>query len=1495
MKQDDRFVSIEKFFVHDWQNVVNKVVSVAVVNVSGDYGSKLFAVSLFKSLSQSCNQLIIIVSTMNITQTDEESCSTNQNVFARSLSTSSLSTEQGCQAHQTCLIKKKIYLILVKIIDSINCHLEKIHNDFSITKFNQISNQETFLKSENPILNEYIDEKGNICKEYDNQQVFETFLEQKNIPLFQFILKRAQSKNNFTNKVYHQEWDLIVEKIIELVSTKLKTMEITENLIEKIEVYLSQTGLSSLYLLFRMFIQTCDACLRQKILQVFFKRYGSILVLEDRIQQELPTTDNDFVVKEVDFAKYVKLMSIIDMYVFCYRLKLNDLQPLEVSIEWILNLQSRLSYIKSLIFPVLEEIVIHSDLFVDWKELNEQIFCGELSHLHKYFIQEKDFSSLVSAKGLWEYWIDNNRTESLLNWIQNGSVSLPYCSNIVCPEDFETCQQMIQYLINNSSIFLKNKIFQALCLHESFFNSYSLKKLSPDCFDFQKILFYFGISEQSQTSVKSSDNLLSEFVNQPSSSNQKLFQLIDYCVQNELYEFLYHFHSEFVCNKPALQLPQTLSTRSSFIMKFLNEFHLKAEGSCGNYVFHKSILFHKFLLEIENNDSSLESYIIDKLIYSQKDIELLLTILAFSNEKSFDKLDYLIKQQTDNTENSQFKLFWSILNSKYPLISKSFQHNKQDFITDGQVPSSPNLNQNSYNQNFILFDLYSLFQQAIRFVNTTKFFKWQINRRLSMLRNMSFNDFNTVFSDQLLATSPDANSSNSLAFENNELPHFSQKRLTELYGLQAELTISYYLKNFRPIEAFIQYFKLRQTKLKQSRSKDKYLSINGKLSIKAMRKSILVAYSSIRQTSVFSCCLLFQLLVKFCFQNQSKGDTKNHSENSIQVEIQNELNKTALHLSIGKLIIEYVPDFLSLQGVQQQQAALAVLLRKSHFHSDRSSAQKLLDLATVAIERKFTSPLSSQNRFNKNICIQSILNIRLHSLLENQRTRQSSELLVESPLFDQSLILMECFDWKPIFMFAKLHDLPQPFNFLTKCAQEDNWLVFTIFAQMYEIPKEDILKFLREANFNNQCIGEHLTKAFQNFHRVNPLNADSKFLKIKQNVDYSRQELYSKLFRGKVPSQSVQVTNIGKKISEQSSFQAHSPNTLSHSYTGEGSIFTIDTESFDTLSMASNSIFSKLSDDSGSSLHVIFEQQLSPEMISKDFLQLVLEIYQNCIYFESRANNTSFSFELSFCNSLLFASVSISNPILALLACSLDRSQQTPLMEIKSLPGSSSYKRVDSPTKLERSSLKDSKLQFTSFLCWLLASSSAESKKSFVDSSLDGNYFTKKLDSKSSLIAQCYLNWTPNRSLHLIDVFTQKDSRNFILISRGLQIFNLNIKPVQTLLNFLIRFFIEKDYYQSNDLLLEFQSQLMNYNDEEYLTLENISGDNFDDDDHMMNNCCTLRIFYSKKWVEKCSIILITNSILLAQQFELGILLSYYNFVRIQDTFSRSQGKDTIE
>lgn len=251
-------------------------------------------------------------------------------------------------------------------------------------------------------------------------------------------------------------------------------------------------------------------------------------------------------------------------------------------------------------------------------------------------------------------------------------------------------------------------------------------------------------------------------------------------------------------------------------------------------------------------------------------------------------------------------------------------------------------------------------------------------------------------------------------------------------------------------------------------------------------------------------------------------------------------------------------------------------------------------------------------------------------------------------------------------------------------------------------------------------------------------------------------------------------------------------------------------------------------------------------------------------------------------------------------------------------------------------------------MCWLLSSVSLSSKQIFIDSYLyarggaggggggnaekgseengteesdsshqnkgEGSFFvptaaanisaTSFLSSASNspVLIGCYLDWSAERSLHLLDMLTSQqqpdDAKVFRLLAEALAIFGVDIPILDSLLTFLVAFFLEKDYYPEEALLQQFKTRLQAYNEEEYMLSKGVVPPSMEgsyeasfetsvhDEDQFVGDQGSLRIFYSKSWIEKCALILVTNSLLIARQFELGILLSHYSFVRLQESFT---------
>lgn len=1451
----EQIATLEKFFLHDWQNVVNKIFSVATMQMSGDYSAKIFATLLFRSLIHSNNQLILIVSSI----LDENS----NDVFIRSVSPLSI-TSSTTNINQLIVVKEKILSILMKQITSIRDNLSKIQGS-ELT-----STSSTDLKLSGSDQDESIELDIDNFLNIDNsdkisisngkfQQLFENCLSQDCIPLFSWMVKKyseslpVEKQLNTKNQL---QWQNIVERIANFVTKKIRSSDDIN--IEMIKSYLVQTGIPDLDLLFALFIQTSDSIIRHKLLQMFAKIFNNsetnIINHNDQLSME-------------NFGEYFQILSIIDMYIYIFRTKLLHDEQMELSIEWLLENRSERILAKSFLLPVLDEIADNPNSFTEWEELTGHFYNHDYFDLFRknIFIRE-NFDNFIKPETLWQYLIDNNKSNCILNWIQNYTKTLPHCSEIR-PINLETCQQMMEYLSNQSPLMLRYETFGALISNPYFFNQHDFQSLIGTICAFEDFLTLIG-----QTGIVNQEKgyiILERLLNKVI----KLLPLVEYCTDNRLFEFLFLLYNRYKIDFDVLVSTNYQFNKSDtfLILKFLSGLCSINDEILEDNVFEKSFFIHRFLNGNDENHYSFQDniiYMLQTMANQTSNLDLIIFILSFAHTETFDDFSRILKQLHNNDAEQLVKIFLNKLNSKFPLIYRVFNDNivNCDMIEYNlsSLPSNSlsmdddcfcNIGQPSY------YNIYTFLQEAIPFVNISKVFQWQINK----LKNQQSNA-------AVIAPEKDQTE------DNNELPHFFQKKLT-VYGLKSNLTASYYLKNFRLIQAFIAYNIIPSEDSKHIGGSRELRSnlLNEKLAIKAIKKSAIIAYSSTKDDSVITSCLLFQSLIKSCLSQTV--NSKSTVNESLRKNINNECEKFCLHLALGRLIIEYASDFLDLQNVQQQQSVLASLLRRSHFHSDPACSQKLLDLSTIAIERKYSSNVSSsQTKLSSSEQKKFLTDVKLFSLFFDSLDNET-----ESNPFSKSIInysMIECFEWKPLFMFANYYSLKKPMNFFNKCTREDNWLMLTIFIQLYEIPKEEVQLLLSNATFNNQCIGEHLAKAFQSSRYVNVSNlseTDSRILKSKQLPNTSRNDLYSKLFKEKHPLYSTTTSTPIQNTPIQ--IESHFPDSKNLTFSPNNSN---STDSPETQSLLSISMFSsRITDENISNICVVLPQKLSYNTASKDFLQLVLDIYQNCTLYSHRIGDSSFSIEASFQLSLLYASVSLSNPILTFLACSVRRIQTKKIDIGKSFD--ETFNTLDKKN-LSTIKLNDSinlgRLKYLSLACWILARVDPRLKQSYID----WYYQNNLVEQNDNSLVDCFTNWSPERLLQLINVLTSTDAKSFQVIWHGFKMFEINIPILNVLLKFFINFLIMKDYFQTDDLL-HFQSLLIKYNEEEFIQSNKLF---FQDEsnDFLQEAEWSITEFYTRNWIEKCSLIIITNSLLIVKQFELNILLSHYNFVRIQDNFS---------
>ncbi|XP_074605331.1 spatacsin [Brevipalpus obovatus] len=274
----------------------------------------------------------------------------------------------------------------------------------------------------------------------------------------------------------------------------------------------------------------------------------------------------------------------------------------------------------------------------------------------------------------------------------------------------------------------------------------------------------------------------------------------------------------------------------------------------------------------------------------------------------------------------------------------------------------------------------------------------------------------------------------------------------------------------------------------------------------------------------------------------------------------NDTSIIRLHLAIGSLILKFSAKFLGLDE-KSQASELGNLLKKAFFNKEQRAITHLMELLTTAFARKYPNECSMD------------------------------ELAAYQIPLD----------------FSRLYRLDLPLNYLTKCLDFGDWLMYAVFAQHYEYPKDIICKQL--SGFSG-CIPEHLEKAF-NSTSVTSERVGSQPI-IGRRVNESRDTLYTRL--GLVKGMSIRKTPT-------------STVQLAHSIDDDRS--SVMSEDVETASIAS------------SSMTVDFPSgiELDAENPPKDLFNLILVCQRNYPTQPSK--------------SLLASSIILSNPIPALVAASL--------------------------------------------------------------------------------------------------------------------------------------------------------------------------------------------------------------------------------------------------
>ncbi|CAG2171671.1 unnamed protein product, partial [Oppiella nova] len=506
-------------------------------------------------------------------------------------------------------------------------------------------------------------------------------------------------------------------------------------------------------------------------------------------------------------------------------------------------------------------------------------------------------------------------------------------------------------------------------------------------------------------------------------------------------------------------------------------------------------------------------FIVNRKVLNSKSIELACrraALVAYN-----DTTDYHIAVDNESLlRDHRLNIFF--IQAELPIIYSSFaeSHELSDNELSHKVPN-----------------VYLLLKESIPF-DVTKMFCWQ-----SMNKLVEQSDDNMP----------------SMVF--NQLPHFSNTKLADLYGLKANLTFTYYLNQGRVVEAYNRFIVNRKV-------------LNSKSIELACRRAALVAYNDTTDYHIAVSCVVFQQLL---------------CDDSTQ---------TLLHLSIANIVMSYAADFLGLNA-RQQQTELSNLLKRSHYYSDKRSSGKLLQLAVTAITRKY----------------RNFMNIQIE----------------------------ECFDWKITIRFAELHGLELPLDLLNKCAASDNWLVFTICCQLHQYPKELVFNSLKQ--FNNECISDHLYKAFQSSNTIlmdSESSDNSKILNRKESQKRSNKHLRNVLYSRIGLSRAQDIPDSPNPRYPKNSFRNSS---IGSPIAMDNDDMSIASETTDYNGIETISVVSSSNASDGEEM-----PNLNANNCPKDLFQLVLSFQTDSSYDPRKP--------------LMHSSIPLSNPILCLIACSADYGSQ---------------------------------------------------------------------------------------------------------------------------------------------------------------------------------------------------------------------------------------------
>lgn len=97
--------------------------------------------------------------------------------------------------------------------------------------------------------------------------------------------------------------------------------------------------------------------------------------------------------------------------------------------------------------------------------------------------------------------------------------------------------------------------------------------------------------------------------------------------------------------------------------------------------------------------------------------------------------------------------------------------------------------------------------------------------------------------------------------------------------------------------------------------------------------------------------------------------------------------------------------------------------------------------------------------------------------------------IVENYDQKQMFTMEACSTWLPLMCFCKVNNLPYSVKYLHLCAESNQWLLYLIFAQMYQIPRYQVISGLDY--FSDTGLKQHLEYALHNVITSQPNDASS--------------------------------------------------------------------------------------------------------------------------------------------------------------------------------------------------------------------------------------------------------------------------------------------------------------------------------------------------------------------------------------------------------------------